>query len=114
MVSARFLGDGPLRISWMVQKLVWLKRRVNATTLGATTYLSFLVQAQLDSSSGWMATNEGRSSSVIWPARSSGAMRSALSVSASRSLIDEFSGRLCVLCECADGESGGVALDRLL
>lgn len=97
IVSARRFGVGPLRISCMVQKLVWLNRFVNATIFGATVYLSFLVHAQLVSSSGWMSANAGKSSNVICPASSSGGIRSALNTTASKSLMEEFIGRLCVL-----------------
>lgn len=97
-VSARIFGVGPLKISCTVQKLVWLKRLVNATMLGATTCLIFLsVQAQLVSSSGWMAAKSGKSSKVSWPASSSGDTRSALNITESRLVMEELSGRLCVL-----------------
>lgn len=109
IISARFFGVGPLRISCIVQKLVWLNRLVNATIFGATMYLSFLVHAQLVNSSGSMLENAGKSSKVICPANSSGDMRNALSMMASKSLIDAFSGRLWVLID--GGNGGGVSVD---
>lgn len=109
MISARFFGVGALSISCIVQKLVWLKRLVNATMFGATVYLSFLVHAQLVNSSGSICENAGKSSSVIWPANSSGEMRNALNMIASKSLIDEFNGRLWVLID--GGNGGDVSVD---
>lgn len=97
IISARRFGVGPLRISWIVQKLVWLNRLVNATMFGATVYLFFLFHEQLVNSSGWISANAGKSNSVIWPANSSAGMRNALNTTASTSLIDEFVGKLCVL-----------------
>jgi hypothetical protein len=100
MMSARSLAVLPLNISCTVQKLVWLNRLVNATTLGAFTNLSFFVHSQLDSSSGWMAAKMGKSSRVNWLANSSGVTRSALIMIWSMSWIDAFGGRLCdLLCD---------------
>lgn len=109
IISARFFGVGPLRISCIVQKLVWLNRLVNATIFGATVYLSFFVHAQLVSSSGSMCENAGKSSNVICPANSSGDKRNALSTMASKSLIDAFNGRLCVFTD--GGRGGGDSVD---
>lgn len=72
IISERCLGVEKLRISWTVQKLTWLNRRVNATTFGATRSLFFLFHEQLDSSSGLIALKTLRSRSVNWFARSSG------------------------------------------
>lgn len=67
---------------------------MKATILGAVTCLFFLVHVQLVNSSGWMAANTGKSRSVIWLANSSGDTRSALQMTASRSCIEAFDGRL--------------------
>lgn len=109
IISARFFGVGPLRISCIVQKLVWLNRFVNATILGATVYLSFFVHAQLVNSSGSILENAGKSSKVICPANSSGEIRRALKMIASKSLIDAFNGRLWALTD--GGNGGGVSVD---
>lgn len=76
---------------------MWLKRFVNATMFGATMCLFFLVHAQLVNSSGCIRSNSGKSSSVNWPASSSGDTRSALKIIESNPLMEEFSGKLCVL-----------------
>lgn len=93
-ISALDFGVLPLSISWTVQKLVWLKRLVNATIFGVVMCLFFFVQAQLVNSSGWMAANTGKSRRVIWLASSSGETRKALQITASRSVSEVFGGRL--------------------
>lgn len=97
IISARCLGCSPFSISCTVQKLVWLKRLVNATMLGVTTCLSFLVQAQLLSSSGCMSAKTGKSNRVIWLASRSAGTRNALNMTASSCFIEPCAGKLCDL-----------------
>lgn len=49
-----------------------------------------------------MLENSGKSSNVIWPAKSSGVTRKALNISESRPFMEEFNGRLCVLYVCVE------------
>lgn len=92
--SALSFGEPTFRISCTVQKLVWLKRFVNATILGAVMYLSFFIQAQLVNSSGWIWAKQGKSNIVIWCAKSSGDTLSAFMMTGSRFCMDEFGGKL--------------------